>query len=58
MGKVDRRQIASLVGVAPHPKDSGQYKEYRSVSGGRQNVRTKLFTAAMSAAKSKSKLGE
>ncbi|WP_341754331.1 transposase [Candidatus Tisiphia endosymbiont of Dioctria rufipes] len=58
IGKVDRRQIASLVGVAPHPKDSGQYKGYRSVSGGRQNVRTKLFTAAMSAAKSKSKLGE
>jgi transposase len=58
LGKIGRRQIASLVGVAPHPKDSGQYKGYRSVSGGRQNVRTKLFTAAMAAARSKGNLGE
>lgn len=58
LGKIDRRSIASLVGVAPHPKDSGQYKGYRCVSGGRQNVRTKLFTAAMAAAKSKTNLGD
>lgn len=57
LGKIDRRQIASLVGVAPHPKDSGQYTGYRSVCGGRQCVRTKLFTAAMAAARSKSELG-
>ncbi|WP_410520647.1 transposase [Candidatus Tisiphia endosymbiont of Dioctria rufipes] len=38
IGKVDQRQIASLVGVAPHPKDSGQYKGYRSVSGGRDKM--------------------
>ncbi|MGL9759701.1 MAG: IS110 family transposase, partial [Wolbachia sp.] len=30
---------------------------YRRIIGGRSNVRTKLFTAAMAAAKSKSALG-
>jgi len=57
LGKTDRRRLASLVGVAPHPRDSGTYSGYRSTSGGRQNVRTKLFTAALSVSRSKSSLG-
>jgi len=40
-----------------HPKKSGKAVGYRRIIGGRSNVRTKLFTAAMAAAKSKSALG-
>ncbi|WP_265022315.1 IS110 family RNA-guided transposase [Wolbachia endosymbiont (group B) of Ischnura elegans] len=57
LGYVSRGEIASLAGVAPHPKESGKTIGYRRISGGRSNVRKKLFTAAMSASRSKSALG-
>lgn len=49
LGTLDRRQIASLVGLAPHPKDSGKSTGYRATRGGRKNVRNALFMAALSA---------
>ena len=49
LGSMNRRQAASLAGLAPHPRDSGTIKGYRSTSGGRQDVRKALFMAAMSA---------
>ncbi|WP_418089912.1 IS110 family transposase [Wolbachia endosymbiont (group B) of Orgyia antiqua] len=57
LGYLNRREVASLAGVAPHPRESGKAVGYRRIIGGRSNVRTKLFTAAMAAAKSKSALG-
>lgn len=57
LGCLSRRKVASLAGVAPHPKESGKTIGYRRITGGRSNVRSKLFTAAMSAARSKSVLG-
>lgn len=57
LGYLNRKEVASLAGVAPHPKESGKAIGYRRITGGRSNVRTKLFTAAMAAAKSKSALG-
>lgn len=39
LGKISRRQIASLIGLAPHPKQSGKKDDYRSVSGGRMQVK-------------------
>ena len=58
LGHLNRRQIASLVGLAPHPNESGTKIGYRRTKGGRQEVRNILFMAGMAAAHSKSKLGD
>ena len=57
LGYLGRGEVASLAGVAPHPKESGKTIGYRRITGGRSNVREKLFTAAMAASRSKSALG-
>jgi transposase len=49
LGKLNRKQIAALVGVAPFNDDSGRHKGKRRVKGGRDNVRTVLYMAALSA---------
>lgn len=49
LGKLGRRQIASLVGVAPHPHESGKFKGRRMIWGGRATVRTMLYMASLSA---------
>jgi transposase len=46
LGALNRRQIASLAGLAPFPRESGQRKGYRAIRGGRAEVRTALFNAA------------
>lgn len=56
LGSLNKKQVASLAGVAPHPKESGKAIGYRRIIGGRSNVRSKLFTAAMAARNSKSEL--
>ncbi len=58
LGTIDRKKIASLAGLAPHPNESGKKKGYRSTKGGRADIKPILFLAAMSAARSKSRLGE
>jgi len=47
LGKLNHKQIAALVGVAPFNYDSGQMRGKRRVSGGRANVRQVLFMSAM-----------
>lgn len=49
LGRLGRRQIAALVGVAPHPWESGKFKGRRVIWGGRAHVRTMLYMAALSA---------
>jgi transposase len=49
LGKLTRRKIASLVGVAPFDDDSGQRRGERCIQGGRAKVRRVLFMAAQSA---------
>lgn len=49
-GKVSHKQIASLVGVAPHPWESGETKFKSRCFGGRSAVRKALYMAAMAAA--------
>lgn len=56
LGQLNRREIASLCGVAPHPYESGQKIGYRKTKGGRQQVRSILFMVAMAARRSNSKL--
>lgn len=58
LGLIDRRQIASLVGLAPFPCESGLKTGYRRTKGGRQDVRSILFMAAFAASHSKGKLGD
>ena len=38
LGKLNRQQIASLVGLAPFNRDSGQFRGQRSIWGGRGSV--------------------
>ena len=42
LGRIDRRRIAGLVGVAPLNRDSGQMRGQRSIWGGRSEVREAL----------------
>lgn len=51
LGRLDRRQIAALAGLAPHPVQSGKTDAYRRTRGGRPEVKRVLFMAAMSAAR-------
>ena len=51
LGTINRQQIAALVGVAPVNKDSGKRSRKRRVFGGRANVRSVLYMAALSASK-------
>jgi transposase len=53
LGRLNRRQAASLAGLAPHPRDSGQRSQRRSTGrGGRDSLRPTLFMAALAAARS------
>ena len=45
LGSLSRREIASLVGVAPMNNDSGRRRGHRSVAGGRGAIRTVLYMA-------------
>ncbi len=47
LGKLNRRQIAALVGVAPFNRDSGTMRGKRSIWGGRASVRTVLYMATL-----------
>ncbi|MEM9121516.1 MAG: IS110 family transposase [Cyanobacteria bacterium P01_F01_bin.56] len=49
LGRLNRKQIAALVGLAPFNRDSGQFRGQRRSWGGRDAVRTLLYLAAMSA---------
>lgn len=47
LGRLNRKQIAKLCGVAPLNQDSGKHKGYRRVWGGRAQVREVLYMAAL-----------
>lgn len=47
LGRLTRRKIAALVGVAPVPRDSGLMRGRRTVWGGRAPVRTTLYMATI-----------
>lgn len=49
LGKLNRKQIASLAGVAPFNRDSGKRTGKRRVFGGRSDVRSVLYMAAVAA---------
>lgn len=47
LGKMDRKKIAALVGVAPMNYDSGKKRGYRKTKGGRGEVRSVLYMATL-----------
>jgi transposase len=49
LGAMKRGQAASLIGVAPFDRDSGQWKGLRFISGGRARPRRMLYLAALAA---------
>ena len=49
LGTLDRRRIASLVGVAPMNRDSGTMRGKRKIRGGRATVRSALYMATVAA---------
>ena len=51
LGRLGPKQVASLAGLAPHPRESGTFRGRRRMSGGRTGLRSILFMAALSAAR-------
>lgn len=51
LGRLNRREIAALVGVAPMSNDSGNRKGRRRVQGGRFEIRGVLYMATLTAAR-------
>jgi transposase len=51
LGRLDRRAIAALVGVAPFNADSGPHRGTRRIWGGRASVRASLSRAALVASR-------
>lgn len=49
LGTLSRQRIAALAGLAPVNRDSGKMRGKRSIAGGRADVRTALYMAALSA---------
>jgi len=49
LGRLNRREIAALVGVAPMANDSGSSKGRRRVQGGRFEIRRVLYMATLTA---------
>ena len=51
LGRLTRRKIAALVGVAPINRDSGTWRGRRAIAGGRPAVRAALYMAALVASR-------
>jgi transposase len=51
LGRLGRREIAALAGLAPFTRQSGQWRGRSFIGGGRTAVRTALFMSAMVAKK-------
>lgn len=51
LGRLNRREIAALVGVAPMANDSGNARGRRYVQGGRFEIRRVLYMATLTAAR-------
>jgi transposase len=54
LGKLNRKKIAALVGVAPYNDDSGRRRGKRKTQGGREDVREVLYMGTVAAVRSNS----
>ena len=51
LGRLGRKQVAALAGLAPWTRQSGQWRGKSFIGGGRTSVRCVLFVGAMTAAR-------
>jgi transposase len=58
LGRLDRREIASLTGVAPFNRDSGTLRGRRTITGGRPVVRAALYMSVLVSIRCKLPLAE
>lgn len=49
LGTTSTARLAALVGLAPYARDSGRHRGARHIRGGRADVRTALYMAALAA---------
>jgi transposase len=56
LGTLDGKRIASLAGLAPFTRQSGQWKGKAMIAGGRKSVRSALFLASLVACRHNSVL--
>jgi transposase len=56
LGRLNRQEIAALVGLAPFNHDSGKFRGQRRIRGGRGAVRAALYMAALTATRCNQKL--
>jgi len=47
LGDLSRQELASLAGVAPHPRDSGTHRGRRTTTGGRRDVCKALYQGSV-----------
>lgn len=57
LGQYDGKALASLCGVAPWSRDSGQRRGYRATRGGRTRIKRVLYLASLAVSRSKTGLG-
>lgn len=51
LGRIDRRRVASLAGLAPHAREGETWRGAQRIWGGRRRVREALYIAALSASR-------
>ena len=51
LGTLNRREAAALAGLAPFNRDSGRMRGKRTIFGGRRDLRTGLYMAALVASR-------
>ena len=51
LGSLTRREVASLAGLAPYTRQSGQWRGKSFIEGGRASIRSALYMAAVSASR-------
>jgi transposase len=51
LGSIENKSVASLAGLAPIARDSGQHRGKRFIGGGRAHLRQALYMSALAAAR-------
>ncbi len=58
LGKLGRREITALVGLAPFNRDSGSHRGVRMIWGGRAEVRSILYMATLAATRGQNPIAD
>lgn len=58
LGTMSSKEASSLAGLAPRANESGKFKGYRKTAPGRNIIKARMYTGAMAACRSHSRLGD